>query len=93
MNRHLFLPTNALLALALLATLATTGFAEEETRTWVDSSGQHRTEATLIKVDGDNVDLRTTDGRTITVQINRLSKADRDYLAARNQSDDDAATR
>ncbi|MGI9518668.1 MAG: SHD1 domain-containing protein, partial [Pirellulaceae bacterium] len=91
MKRHRFLPTNAMLALALLATLATTGFAQEETRTWVDSSGQHRTEATLIKVDGDNVELRTTDGRTISVDIDKLSRADQEYLALRQPAKDDEA--
>lgn len=49
-------------------------------RTWKSSDGQYSISATLIKVDGDNVHLKKTDGKTIVVPISKLSSSDVEYI-------------
>jgi SLA1 homology domain 1, SHD1 len=45
-------------------------------RTWLDSSGKHKIEASYQGVEDDKVKLHRTDGKDITVPLDRLSKAD-----------------
>lgn len=49
-------------------------------RQWTDSTGVFAVEAELIEVSGDNVRLRKADGQVVTVPLDRLSAADRDYV-------------
>lgn len=49
-------------------------------RTWTDSTGQFRIEATLVKAHTDAVTLQKTDGRTIVVPLSRLSAADQAHV-------------
>ena len=49
-------------------------------RTWTDSSGTHKTEAALIRYKDGKVFLRKQDGATPTVPMDRLSKADQNYV-------------
>ena len=58
-------------------------------RLWRDSTLKFQVNATLTKVDGESVQLRTRDGRDITVAISKLSEADRQYLAALETVDDE----
>jgi hypothetical protein len=52
-----------------------------QARQWTDATGQHRCEAEfLVERDG-KVWLRGADGRTLVVSSDRLSRADREYLA------------
>lgn len=51
-------------------------------REWMSASGGQRAVATLIRVDGDKLWLRTPDGRLATTTKGAVSAADRQYLAA-----------
>ncbi|MCA9269545.1 MAG: hypothetical protein KDA41_13785, partial [Planctomycetales bacterium] len=55
-------------------------------------SGQFRVEAELVQAADDVIELRTSDGRTITVPLARLSAADREFVARQSAatSDEDA---
>lgn len=55
-------------------------------RTWTDSTGKHKIEAALVKVEDDKVHLKRKDtGKVITISKQRLSTSDQDFLA-RQQS-------
>lgn len=56
--------------------LATPALARE----WADSTGAYKVEATLVKVEGDKVVLRRSDGDTVTIPISRLSAADQKFV-------------
>ncbi len=49
-------------------------------REWADSSGQFRIEAKLVTVKDGKAYLEKSDGEVIAVPVDRLSKADQDYL-------------
>lgn len=71
--------------LAALTLLATPVFLAAlpprlHARTWTDSTGQHKVEAELVKVEGGNVTLKRTDGKTVVLPLQRLSEADRTHL-------------
>jgi hypothetical protein len=55
-------------------------------RTWVDTTGRFRTEATLLSRDDARVTLRKTDGIIVHVPIERLSDADKRHLAGIDNS-------
>lgn len=54
--------------------------AKQEFRTWVDTTGQHKTKAKLVEVTGDMVRLEKTDGSVISVPISKLSEFDQSFL-------------
>lgn len=49
-------------------------------RTWTDSTGKFSVEATLADIKDGQATLKRTDGRTVTLPVERLSQADQDYL-------------
>lgn len=49
-------------------------------RTWTDSSGKYRAEASLVELMDDSVRLQKADGRRLCVPVNRLSVEDRAYV-------------
>ena len=49
-------------------------------REWSDRSGQFSVEAELVRIEGDNVVLRKSDGTTVSVPIAQLSLADRGFV-------------
>ena len=51
-----------------------------ESRVWTDSSGKHKVTATFMSRDGATVRLRRQDGKTIIMQMERLSADDREYI-------------
>lgn len=53
-----------------------------EVRVWKSSSGSHEIRAELISTDGESVTLRTEEGKEITVTLDKLSQADRDFAKA-----------
>ena len=53
--------------------------AANENRTWTDSTGR-KVEATLVRVDGENVVLQSANGRQSTLPLTRLSDADQRYV-------------
>lgn len=50
-------------------------------RTWTDSTGKFKIEATFAGKEGDNVLLTKTDGKTIKLPLDKLSKEDQDHVA------------
>lgn len=63
----------------LVSICAQDGIANEE-RQWTDSTGRFQVKAKLIQQDGRQVVLKTSDGRTIKIPIDRLSQANQVYL-------------
>ncbi len=53
---------------------------QPQVRTWTDRSGEHQTEASLVDSQDGKVMLKKKDGTTITVPLESLSDADRDYV-------------
>jgi phosphopantothenate synthetase len=62
------------------------GIAEiSRTRIWNDVSGSFNLEAELVKLEDGNVTLKKTNGKTITIALDKLSQEDREFVA--KQSD------
>jgi len=58
-------------------------------RTWTSSIGT-KIEAELVSTTGDEVTLKTKAGRTLTVPLNKLSKADQEFAAAQSSPQEPA---
>src|SRR5262245_44987777 len=54
-----------------------------EQRTWRSADGQYTVEGEFIEFKDAAVVMRRSDGQVITVQLDRLSEADRQYVAAK----------
>jgi hypothetical protein len=75
------------------ATLATTAVPANEAtadhsttyaaRDWTNASGTKRVRAALLRVDGEKLWLRRSDGKLATTVVSQLSLADRQYVATR----------
>lgn len=55
---------------------------DAKTRTWTAANGKYKIEATFEKRDGDKVVLRKQNGKTVSVKLSQLSKADREHVSA-----------
>lgn len=55
-----------------------------EMRTWTDATGEHKTEARLLRIVGDEVLLIRVNGKEARVPIKRLSVEDQKYLTRFN---------
>ncbi len=64
----------------LAVTLCLTHFAWAELRTWTSTDGQ-KLEAEFIGGDEESVTIRRTDGQRFTLPLDRLSEADRRWVA------------
>lgn len=51
-----------------------------EVRTWTDASGNFQVEATFVALESGAIKLQKQDGRTIRVELERLSQTDREYV-------------
>jgi thiol-disulfide isomerase/thioredoxin len=69
---------SAFLFVPLLAAVAT---AAEE-RTWTDTTGKFNVSAALVQVEGGVATLRRSDGQELSVPLEKLSDADRKFIAA-----------
>jgi hypothetical protein len=58
---------------------ATAGATTASVHTWNDSTGQHKIEATFLGIEQGKVKMRRTDGKELSVPLERLSKADQVY--------------
>ena len=58
-------------------------------RTWTSSIGT-KIEAELVSHTGEQVTLKTKAGRTLQVPLNKLSKADQEFIAAKSSSQEPA---
>ena len=80
--------TGRTLLLAILLLLCPGAKASEPTasgpttsgRIWTDRSGEHTVEAQFVQFKDGVVQMRTTDGRVLTVRITALSTADQQYV-------------
>lgn len=52
-------------------------------RTWTDSTGAFQVDAEFLGVEDGKVKLKKTDGRVVAVPLDRLSKEDQDFVAAK----------
>ena len=52
-------------------------------RTWVDTTGQHRTEAAFVQFKNGQVTLKKADGKTIKLALASVSAADQAYGRSR----------
>lgn len=71
-----------LVTLAASCLLSPAGQAAEQ-RLWKDATGKFQIQAVLVEQTATSVRLQTTDGREISVPVQRLSQADQDYLKSR----------
>lgn len=67
-------------SLVLVAWLTSVSFADAEVRTWTDSSGQFKREASLQRLNGNAVVLKTVNGQELTIPLERLSTTDQAYV-------------
>src|SRR5262249_14578744 len=51
-----------------------------EMRIWTDDSKTFQMEAEFVRIEGDKVHLKDKSGNSVTVPIDKLSPADREYL-------------
>ena len=72
-------------ALAAFLLLAGFGRSAARGREWTDTTGRFTIHAELLDVNGPTVRLRGNDGKVVSVPIDRLSEADRRYLASRRE--------
>ena len=59
------------------------GTSAAQSRTWTDSTGRYTVEAEFVSVAGGQVTLKKTDGQEITLPLDRLSAADREFVKTR----------
>jgi hypothetical protein len=71
-----------LLLLVLGTPCAVAQEGKSNLRTWTSSIGT-KIEAELLSTTGDEVTLKTKAGRTLKVPLNKLSKADQEFIAAK----------
>ena len=67
---------------AFIFSLATANAQAPDLRTWTDSTGRHQVEAKLITRTEKAVTLEKVDGTQVTLLLEKLSQADRDFLQA-----------
>ncbi|MFO1063106.1 MAG: redoxin family protein [Pirellulales bacterium] len=70
------------LAMAVACLLSMSGYADDTSsvRTWTDATGKYRVEAVLVSSSDKEVVLKRADGTEVTVQVEKLSDADRSFL-------------
>lgn len=70
------------LAMVVACLLSMSGYADDtlSVRTWTDATGKYRVEATLVSSSDKEVVLKRADGTEVTVQLEKLSDADRSFL-------------
>lgn len=86
MQKRRMRATRGLATIALLLWGAVSLTTAAEMRTWNDPSGKFHVEAELLRVEGSVVHLQCADGRTLEIELARLSEADRQYVAAQAAS-------
>lgn len=66
--------------LLVSAAVLVAGAARADVRTWTDSSGTYTVEAEFVEESGGSVHLRKSDGRVISLPLERLSTVDQAYV-------------
>lgn len=70
---------HVLIALSIFV-LGGTLFAAEEVRTWTDNTGNYTFEASYVSSNGTQVKIKNTDGKVLTLSLDKLSEEDQDYV-------------
>ena len=83
MSRHRLSTGGILLTVGIGVMMAATVRAED-IRTWADATGRFELHAKLVSVEGGNAILLREDGQKMTIAVDKLSKADQEYLANRS---------
>ena len=78
-----------LLLLVLGTPCVTAQEGKSKPRTWTSSIGT-KIEAELVSSTGEQVTLKTKAGRTLQVPLNKLSKADQEFIAAKSSAQEPA---
>ncbi|MEO8496622.1 MAG: PQQ-binding-like beta-propeller repeat protein [Planctomycetota bacterium] len=79
MHRRTTCEKQFMICWTIVACLATVVAAEEKIRTWTDATGERKTRAAFVALDGDQVTLRREDGNVFTMPLDRLSNADQAF--------------
>ena len=75
-----------LLVLALTLLTASARYADAQVRTWTTADGRYTVEAELVEVVDGSVKLRKSDGQETTVALEKLSEADRRFVASTGET-------
>jgi hypothetical protein len=78
--------TATFVGLCLVSNVTSLAMAQGSAREWVDSTGRHKVSGTLIEVKDENVYLKTPEGKTLNIPINRLSKEDQAYVKSLDEN-------
>lgn len=70
--------------MALLACVFTAPAGPAGARTWNSNDGQHAIDAEFVRVEDGKVTLKRPDGSVVAVKLERLSDADRQFVASLN---------
>ncbi|WP_345325589.1 SHD1 domain-containing protein [Novipirellula rosea] len=81
MTLRLFVWIPIILSSFVVAT-STHSDAREPVRIWVDQSGLHAIEASLMKIADEVAFLRRPDGSKVKIAVSQLSQADQDYVSS-----------
>ncbi|MAD79701.1 MAG: SHD1 domain-containing protein [Pirellulaceae bacterium] len=73
------------LCLIMIAALPTVVADDSKTRTWMDATGVFSVEAELVEFANGKVRLKRKDGKILTVDYDRLSSADQQFLRSRDK--------
>ena len=65
------------------------GWSAEEMRTWTDSTGKHKIEATFKEVANGKVTLVRKGGKEMEIELKKLSADDQAYVAKRVEDAED----
>ena len=71
----------------LVAVAAIVAVAVAEERTWSDASGKFKLDAELVEVKDGKAVLLSTDGKTLSVPIKRLSEADQAFIQSQEKQE------
>lgn len=73
---------------AVLFFLLTPMLSADEMRTWTDSTGEFKIEATLHRIRGDRITLKKADGKFVSFDLDKLSEGDRKFVTQRQKEAD-----
>src|SRR5690349_10635563 len=87
---HMQYESRRLIVLMALVAFASSILYSQSTATvrkWSDTSGKYKVDAEFLGLKDGKVSLRKTDGNSIEVPLEKLSKADRDFVKSLEQGD------
>ena len=76
-----------LISFLCLSVLVVSAAWADDYRTWTDSTGKHKVRAKLESVEGGKATLVRDNGAKVKIALEKLSKADRDFIAKQDSDD------